>query len=112
MIAVLCIVVGVIDPARAPATHRARQWRSARRAFLYGFLLHLLAVVWVWWRGQPGLRSGALVWMDFPCSLVYLAGGERQVLLSSLVLGGLQWALAAALVALWMGRLATRRAPS
>jgi hypothetical protein len=102
----------VIDPANTTATHRIRQSRSARRAFLFGFLLHVLAVLWVWWRGQPGLRSGALVWMDLPCSLVYLGGGEQQVLLWSLLLGGLQWALAAALVALWMGRLAAPRPAS
>jgi hypothetical protein len=102
----------VIDPASPPSAHRIRQTRSARRAFLSGFLLHLLAVLWVWWRGQPGLRSGALVWMDLPCSLAYLGSGEQQILLWSLLVGGLQWALAAALVALWMGRLATRRAAS
>jgi hypothetical protein len=80
--------------------------RSARRAvlsaFVAGFLLHTLAAA-IAWRSWGGLRSGVLVWADFPVSLAYLQLTGRSLLAASLLAGGLQWGAIAALLAYWLG---------
>ena len=49
-------------PPRAPV----------KRAFLAGFVLHSIALAWLWSRYSEGARGGLLVWMDLPWSLAYL----------------------------------------
>lgn len=56
------------------------------------FLLHTLAVLWVWVRWESGVRGGWVVWMDLPVSLVFYQAQDSLFLLASLVLGGLWWA--------------------
>jgi hypothetical protein len=65
-------------------------------------------VVWTWWSGAPGLRSGWLVWLDLPVSLVYLHVMGERLLWWSFVAGGLQWAVTGALLALVVGWSARR----
>jgi hypothetical protein len=61
-------------------------------------LLHTLAVLWIWRTWGLGLRGGWLVWMDLPVSLFYLGARDGALLAASLVLGGIQWAVAGALL--------------
>jgi hypothetical protein len=84
--------------------------RAARHAFVIGFLLHAVAVSWLWWSWEPGLRAGVLVWVDFPSALLYLAATREHVLAWSLVVGGLQWATLTALLTMLIGRLSVRPA--
>lgn len=90
-------------PARRPAT-RAR--KAVLHAVVAVLILHSLFAVWVWnsW-GQFG-RDTVLVWMDFPAALIYLDRADATFLAGSLVLGGLQWALIAALLTWILGRSA------
>jgi hypothetical protein len=71
-------------------------------------VLHTVFVLWVWnsW-GEFG-RSTVLVWMDFPASLLYLERADAPFLAGSLLAGGLQWALLAALLTWTLGRSARR----
>jgi hypothetical protein len=85
--------------------------RTVRRIVIAALLIHTLAVLWIWSGWSPGFRTGVLVWMDFPASLLFLGAGGRRFLAWSLILGGVQWALIAALVAAAVGRL-TRRTPA
>lgn len=80
--------------------------RAVRNAVIAVVLFHSLIALWVWrsW-GELG-RGTVLVWMDFPVSFTYLHLGDPQFLLGSLLLGGLQWALVAALVTYLLGRSA------
>lgn len=72
-------------------------------------LLHTVAVLWIWVSWGLGLRGGWLVWMDLPVSLFYLGAREGSLLAFSLVLGGVQWALAGALLSLLVAALSTRQ---
>lgn len=98
------------SPAATAPTGRASAWMPVAFAAAGSFLLHALAVLWVWqsWRGFG--RVGVLAWIDFPASLTYLRprGGARLVL--SLLLGGLQWGLFGAGLSLLFGRSARRPA--
>jgi hypothetical protein len=80
--------------------------RAVLRAAAIVVLLHTLVAIWVWnsW-GQFG-RDTILVWMDFPASLVYLDRADATFLAGSLLLGGLQWSLVAALLTWILGRSA------
>ncbi len=96
--------------AAGTGNRRAAAWMPVAFAAAGSFLLHALAVLWVWqsWRGFG--RVGVLAWIDFPASLTYLRprGGARLVL--SLLLGGLQWGLFGAGLSLLFGRSARRPA--
>jgi hypothetical protein len=83
--------------------------RAMRNAALVVVVLHTLTALWVWrsW-GEFG-RGTVLVWMDFPVSFAYLHLPDPQFLAGSLLLGGIQWALVAALLTYLLGR-STRRA--
>jgi hypothetical protein len=82
-----------------------------RAGALAGFLLHALAVGWAWRSWELGLRSGVIVWMDFPLSLLYLGAPGRQLLVWSVVVGGLWWAAIGALLTHWIGRVAATPRP-
>lgn len=83
--------------------------RAVRTALILGFLLHTLAALLVWetW-GGPFSRGNALVWIDFPVVLAYLHLDGKPFLLWSLLAGGLQWGVIAALFSLWLGRTVRR----
>jgi hypothetical protein len=74
------------------------------------FLLHALAVLWVWhfWGGFG--RGGVLAWIDFPSSLAYLRLRGGAKLAWSLAIGGLQWAVLGAGLSLLFGSSARRPA--
>ncbi len=78
--------------------------RAALVALILGFLIHAVValIVWCTW-GEFG-RGNALSWIDFPISLVFLHLDDTPFLLWSLIAGGLQWGIIAALLSLWLGR--------
>ena len=77
--------------------------RAAVAAAIVGFLLHTVTslVVWRTW-GSFG-RGNVLAWIDFPVSLAFLHLDGAPFLTWSLLAGGLQWAVIAALLSLWLG---------
>lgn len=82
--------------------------RSVIRAAVAALLLHALAAAWAWNRwGRLG-RGTVITWMDFPSSLLFLDRTGDTFLVASLLLGGLQWALIAALLTWSLGRAAQR----
>jgi hypothetical protein len=83
--------------------------RAVRGGLLAGLLLHSAAVAVVWRGWELGMRSVVLVWMDFPVSLLYLGFAGHRLLASSLVAGGVWWALLGALLSHWVGRVSARR---
>lgn len=83
--------------------------RAAFGAAIIGFLLHTLSVLWVWWTWGLFGRGNVISWLDFPVSLTYMHLDGEPLLVSSLVGGGLQWALIAALAATLLGLAARRR---
>lgn len=87
-----------------------RTRRAALGAAVIGFLLHTLSVLWVWWTWGLFGRGNVISWLDFPVSLTYMHLDAEPLLASSLVGGGLQWALIAALAASLLGLAARRRA--
>lgn len=93
---------------RAPSRPPVKRSGALRRAALGAAILHTLAVLWFWATWEVGLRSGWLVWMDLPVSLLYVGARGKALLLASLVLGGLWWAtlgaLLSAAVAVVVGR--------
>jgi hypothetical protein len=89
-------------PSRALTPGR----RAALIAAAACFLLHAATLLWTW-RGWGLLgRRNVLTWVDFPISLAYLARAPGELLLWSLLLGGLQWALLGGLLTLLIGRSA------
>jgi ABC-type Mn2+/Zn2+ transport system permease subunit len=78
--------------------------RAALVALILGFLIHAVTafIVWRTW-GYFG-RGNALAVIDFPVSLAFLHLDDTPFLLWSLVAGGLQWGVIAALLSLWLGR--------
>lgn len=72
-------------------------------------VLHTGAGLWVWHTWSVGLRGGWLVWMDLPVSLLFLEARDGWLLASSLVLGGLQWAVVGGLLSALLGAFASRR---
>lgn len=95
-------------PPRRPSRPPFLRNRALRRAALGAAVLHTLAVLWIWSTWEVGLRSGWLVWMDLPVSLLFVEARGLALLAASLVLGGLWWACVGALlsaaVALVVGR--------
>lgn len=72
-------------------------------------VLHTAAALSIWASWDPGIRSGWLVWMDLPVSLLFAGARGGAVLAWSLVLGGLWWGVAGALLSALVGALAGRR---
>lgn len=97
------------SPRRHPVAVAKRKVRTAslRRVVAWCAALaaglHTLAVTWTWASGNPGLRGGWLVWLDFPISLAYLQVMGERLLVWSLFAGGLQWAATGAILALVVG---------
>ena len=83
---------------------------AIRHAALAAFLIHALAVLWIWQTWDPFGASNLLIWMSLPASLAFLGASGYALLALSLVIGGLEWALLAGLVAWWVGRSLHRRA--
>jgi hypothetical protein len=83
--------------------------RPARTAAFVGFLLHTVTTLVAWWTWSEFGRGNLLAWTDFPVSLAYLRLDGTPLLLCSLVAGGLQWAIIAALLTLALGRAARAR---
>lgn len=83
--------------------------RAAWYAFLAGYLLHTVTAVLVWrtW-GDVG-RGMVLTWIDFPISFAYVHLDDSPFLTASLLAGGLQWAVIAALLTLFLGKTVRRR---
>ena len=90
------------DPAPRSATPCAPP-------LIFGVLLHTATALGVWatW-GEFG-RGNVLAWIDFPASLAFLHLDGTPMLLWSLVAGGLQWAIIAALLAFSLGWAARAR---
>ena len=84
---------------------------ALRHAFLGVFFLHTLTVFWVWrsWGGFG--RGNVLIWMDFPASLAFLQLTGRRLLLSSFLLGGLEWGGIGVALTYFLGRAARRQRP-
>jgi hypothetical protein len=80
--------------------------RASRHGAIAGLLLHSAAVLLGWSTWELGQRGLVLTWMDFPSSLLYLGFADGRILLWSLLLGGLQWALVGAVLSYGVGRLA------
>jgi hypothetical protein len=78
--------------------------RAARLALIIGFLLHAIAALTTWWTWSSFGRGNVLAWIDFPVSLLFLHLDGRPLLLWSLLAGGLQWGVIAALLSLFLGR--------
>lgn len=89
---------------------RQARRRAAWHGLVAGFFLHTLAALWIWATWDPGIRASWLVWIDFPSALAYLGATGPRLLVASLLVGGLQWALLAALVTMLVGRLSVTRA--
>ena len=82
--------------------------RASRLGAVAALLLHTAAVIFGWYTWEVGQRGLVLTWMDFPISLLYLGFSGGRILLWSLLLGGLQWALVGAALSYGIGRLAAR----
>lgn len=84
--------------------------RAASYAFLAGYLLHTVIAFLVWrtW-GDMG-RGMVITWIDFPISFSYLHLDGPPFLTASLIAGGFQWAVIAALLTLFVGRTVRRGA--
>lgn len=97
-----------MDPGESRRS-QDRRTRARRRGAALGLVLHTAAVTVVWQTWELGLRSGILVWMDFPISLLYLGFAGNHLLAWSVVLGGAWWAVLGALVARGVGRITALR---
>jgi hypothetical protein len=101
--------------ARAAGVAGGRGARRRRGPILIAstgsFVLHGLAVLWLWHSWRRFGRGGVLAWIDFPSSLAFLRlrGGARLVW--SVLAGGAQWALLGAGLSLLVGSSA-RQAPA
>lgn len=82
---------------------------AIRHAALAGFLIHTLAVLWIWQTWDAFGASNLLIWMSLPASLAFLGASGNLLLGLALVFGGLEWALLGGLVAWWVGRSLRRR---
>ena len=82
--------------------------RAASYAFLAGYLLHTAIAVLVWQTWGDMGRGIVLSWIDFPVALTYVHLDDTPFLTASLIAGGLQWAVIAALLTLFLGRTVRR----
>ena len=85
--------------------HQRRARFSTRWAFVAGFVLHGVVVLWVWTTWETGLRGGILAWFDLPVSLLYVGDRGSSLLAWSLVVGGLEWGLWGFLLAWLLSRI-------
>ena len=83
--------------------------RALRSAAAAGFVLHTLAVLWLWRTWEEGLRGSILLLIDLPVAIIYLATSQEHLLAWSLLLGGAQWAVLTALLTLVVGRISEPR---
>jgi hypothetical protein len=97
------------ETADAGTARRPRRWGPVALASAGSFVLHALAVLWLWhsWRGFG--RGGVLAWIDFPSSLAFLRPRGGAKLAWSLLIGGAQWALLGAGLSLLVGSSARRQ---
>jgi hypothetical protein len=102
---------GAGRPGTAIAAARRRALGPIAIAAAGSFLLHALAVLWVWHFWGSFGRGGVLAWIDFPSSLAYLRLRGGAKLGWSLAVGGLQWAVLGAGLSLLFGSSARRPAP-
>src|SRR5712691_8858208 len=72
--------------------------RALRHAAVVVFCLHVVIALLAWSTWSRFGRGNILVWMDFPSSLAFLQLTGGKLLAASLLLGGLQWAAAGALL--------------
>ena len=77
---------------------------------LLAVALHTLAVLWIWRSWGVLGRGTILAWLDFPVSLAWLQLEGRALLLCSLAVGGLQWAVIGAALTWGVGRALRRPA--
>ncbi len=77
--------------------------RAVVAAVLIGVTVHTLTVLSVWQSWGYFGRANVLAWIDFPVSLTYLDLEGDPMLAWSLVAGGLQWAVIAALLTVLLG---------
>jgi hypothetical protein len=82
--------------------------RAALVAMAIGFALHTVTALWTWRTWGTFGRGNVVAWMDFPVSLVYLHLDGEALLAWSLLAGGLQWAVIAAILTLLLGRSVRR----
>jgi hypothetical protein len=84
--------------------------RAAVEAAVIGFLLHTVAALWIWSTSDIFWRGNVITWLDFPVSVAYMHLDGTPLLVCSLLVGGLEWAGLAALLAFLLGQAARRRA--
>lgn len=84
--------------------------RAAVAALILGFILHALTALAVWHTWGTLGRGNVLALIDFPVSFLYLHLDGKPLLYWSLGAGGLQWAVIAALLSLWLGKTVRSRA--
>lgn len=94
---------------RSTGLFAGRRRRALWAAGLAAAFFHTLAVAWIWNAWALAQRSLWLVWMDLPVSLLYGEARGGALLVASLLLGGLWWALAGALLSAAVGFLVSRR---
>jgi hypothetical protein len=82
--------------------------RALRHAAVAVFGLHVMIALLAWSTWSRFGRGNVLVWMDFPTSLAFLQLTGGKLLAASLLLGGLQWAAAGALLTYLLGRTVRR----
>lgn len=85
-----------------------RGQRTVAIGAVAGFVLHAVAILWGYRTWGFG-RGGGITWLDFPASLLYLQMADERQLAASLLAGGLQWALIAALLTWFLGRAVRRQ---
>jgi hypothetical protein len=91
-------------------TPRTPSRRAALSALIVGFLLHTVTALVVW-RTWGVLGRGIVIsWIDFPVCLACVHLDGVPLLTWSLVAGGLQWGVIAALLSLWLGSTVRERA--
>ena len=86
--------------------------RAPLAALIGGFLLHSAFALFVWKTWGSFGRGNVLSWVDFPVSLAFLHLDDTPFLRWSLLAGGAQWAVIAALLSLWLGKTVRRRRAS
>jgi len=99
------------EAADGEVTPRLTKTQVVTACALIALVLHTLAVLWTWfaWSGNPGTRGWWLVFTDLPVSFLYGHATHSSLLVWSLLLGGLQWAVTGALVALAVWHFAAFR---
>jgi hypothetical protein len=97
-----------VEP-RSTGLFAGRRRRALWAAGLAAAFFHTLAVAWIWNAWAVGLRSGWLVWMDLPVSLLYGEAEAGALLAASLLAGGLWWACAGALLSAAVAFVVSRR---